>query len=226
VRTRVKVCCISSREEAAIAVRAGASAIGLVAEMPTGPGTIADRVIADIARAVPPPVSRFLLTSRTDPHAIVEHARAAGVDTVQIVDAVAEGTYAILRDALPHVRIVQVLHVEDEKTIDDAIAIAPHVHALLLDSGRPSQRELGGTGRVHDWAISRRVIESVTVPVWIAGGLRPDNAARAIEELAPFGLDVCSGVRTEGQLDAARLDAFMRAASGAQQDQKRSTPGS
>lgn len=209
--THVKVCCIASREEAAIAVSAGASAIGLVAEMPSGPGAIADALIAEIARAVPPPVSRFLLTSRIDPRAIVDHARAAGVDTLQLVDAVPQDTYAMLRDALPYLRIVQVLHVEDESTIDDAIAIAPYVHALLLDSGRPSVRELGGTGRVHDWSISRRVIASVPIPVWIAGGLSPDNAARAIQDLQPFGLDVCSGVRVDGRLDARRLEAFVRA---------------
>lgn len=213
MRTHIKVCCVSSREEAAIAVRAGASAVGLVAEMPSGPGVISDERIAEIAVAVPPPVSRFLLTSRTDGHAIADHVRACRVDTVQLVDAVPNGAYETLRAEVPWVRIVQVLHVEDEAVLDEAARIAPFVDALLLDSGRPNAavRELGGTGRVHDWALSRRVVERSPRPVFLAGGLREDNVARAIAEVRPYGLDVCSGVRTDGHLDATKLDALIRA---------------
>lgn len=213
MKTRIKVCCISSREEAALAVAAGASALGLVGEMPSGPGVISDERIAEIASVVPPPVSRFLLTSRTDGHAIAEHARACRVDTVQLVDEVAEGAYATLRAAVPWVRVVQVLHVEDESVFEQAERAAPWVDALLLDSGRPSApvRELGGTGRVHDWSFSRKVVERSSRPVFLAGGLRPDNVARAIAEVQPYGLDVCSGVRTDGRLDGDKLRAFVRA---------------
>ena len=213
MRTRLKVCCISCVEEAQIAVKAGASALGLVAEMPSGPGPIPDSLIREIAATVPPPVSRFLLTSRTDADAIVEHARACGVDTVQLVDAVTVETYAAIRGALPYLRIVQVLHVEDEATLDAARRVAPHVHAILLDSGRPGAtvRELGGTGRVHDWAISRRVVEAASCPVFLAGGLTPANVAEAIERVRPYGLDLCSGLRTAGKLDRGRLGALVAA---------------
>ena len=213
MRTRLKVCCISSMEEARIAVKSGASAVGLVAEMPSGPGPIADALIAEIAASVPPPVSRFLLTSRTDATAIVEHARASGVDTVQLVDAVPVAAYAVIRAWLPYLRIVQVLHVEDERAVEDARRIARHVHAILLDSGRPSAavRELGGTGRVHDWAISRRVVEAASCPVFLAGGLNPGNVAEAIERVRPYGVDLCSGVRTDGRLDGAKLAALVAA---------------
>lgn len=213
MKTRIKVCCISSREEAALAVAGGASALGLVGEMPSGPGVISDDRIAEIAGVVPPPISRFLLTSRTDGHAIAEHVRACRVDTVQLVDAVAEGAYATLRAAVPWVRVVQVLHVEDESVLQQAERVAPWVDALLLDSGRPSApvRELGGTGRVHDWSFSRKVVERSSRPVFLAGGLRPDNVARAIAEVRPYGLDVCSGVRTDGRLDGDKLRAFVRA---------------
>lgn len=213
MRTRLKVCCVSSVDEARIAVEAGASALGLVAEMPSGPGVIPDDLIREIAAGVPPPVSRFLLTSRTEAAAIVKHARARGVDTVQLVDAVTIETYAEVRAALPYPRIVQVLHVEGEATVEAARRVAPHVHAILLDSGRPSAtvRELGGTGRVHDWAISRRVVETASCPVFLAGGLTPTNVAEAIERVRPYGLDLCSGIRTDGRLDGTKLGALVAA---------------
>lgn len=213
MRTRLKVCCIASVEEARIAVEAGASALGLVAEMPSGPGVIADALIREIAVSVPPPVSRFLLTSRTDADSIVEHARACAVDTVQLVDVPSIETHAAIRAALPYLRVVQVLHIEGEATVEAARRVAPHVHAMLLDSGRPSAavRELGGTGRVHDWAISRRVVEAAGCPVFLAGGLTPANVVEAIERVRPYGLDLCSGIRTDGTLDGEKLGVLVAA---------------
>ena len=214
MRTRLKVCYIASIEEAQAAVMAGASAIGLVAEMPNGPGVIADPLIAEIAAAVPPPVSRFLLTSRTDPGAVVAHVAACRVDTVQLVDKVPAETYAALKAKLPHVRIVQVLHVEGMDAVAEAQRVAPHVHALLLDSGRPSAtlRELGGTGRVHDWTISRELVQAMPdTPVFLAGGIVPGNVREAIRHVRPYGIDLCSGVRTDGQLDRAKLTTLVAA---------------
>lgn len=212
MRTRLKVCCIASVEEARIAVMAGASALGLVAEMPSGPGTIADALIAGIAASVPPPVSRFLLTSRTEPSPVVAHVAACRVDTVQLVDKVPMETYAALRAELPHVRVVQVLHVEGMDAVAEAQRVAPHVHAILLDSGRPSTtlRELGGTGRVHDWNISRDLVQAVPdTPVFLAGGISPSNVREAIRRVRPYGIDLCSAVRTDGRLDLAKLDALV-----------------
>ncbi len=86
-------------------------------------------------------------------------------------------------------------------------------NAILLDSGRPNAAvpELGGTGRVHDWMVSRRVVEAVDVPVFLAGGLRAGTVAEAVAAVGPFGVDVCSGVRTNGRLDAGKLEAFVHA---------------
>ena len=213
-RPRVKICCIADRSEAQAAVRAGASALGLVSHMPSGPGVIEDNLIAEIARSVPPPIATFLLTSRTGvPEIITQHAHCR-TSTIQIVDRLARGTHADLRSALPGIRLVQVIHVTGEESFDEAVQVAPQVDALLLDSGNQSLavKELGGTGRTHNWAISRRIREAVDVPVFLAGGLKSENAAEAIAQVGPFGLDVCSGVRTGGRLDEAKLAAFMRAA--------------
>lgn len=210
---RVKICCIASLEEAALAVRHGAAALGLVGPMPSGPGVIDDRLIAEIAASVPPAVATFLLTSETEPEAIVDHVRRCGTNTVQIVDAVAPEAYRALRRDAPGVKIVQVIHVTGPESLDQAKACAPLVDALLLDSGRPEARvkELGGTGRVHDWSLSRRIVAEVPRPVFLAGGIRPENAAEACRRVRPFGIDLCTGVRRDGRLDPERLGGLFAA---------------
>ena len=143
-----------------------------------------------------------------------------GTNTVQIVRHVEVSELEGLARVLPSsIRRVQVLHVEDDSSLERMRAYAPFVHAFLLDSGRPAVSELGGTGRTHDWRISRAIVEGSPVPVFLAGGLRADNVASAIDQVGPWGLDLCSGVRSNGQLDRAKLTAFMRSVSGATTDE-------
>ncbi len=223
-RTRLKVCCIMSVEEARMAIAAGADALGLVSAMPSGPGVISEELIAEIAAGVPPPVATFLLTPLTEPDAIVAQWRRCRTSTIQLVssllpaaagaDADVRGlapaqVLAAVRAQLPGVKLVPVVHVEGEGAIDEAcLLVGAGADALLLDSGRPGAKtpELGGTGRVHDWAISRRLVETVApVPVFLAGGLKPENVREAIEAVRPFGVDVCSGVRSDGKMDMVKL---------------------
>jgi phosphoribosylanthranilate isomerase len=210
--TRFKICCISSKEEARMAIENGAYAIGLVARMPSGPGPISDELIQTIAKTVPPPVATFMLTSETSVKEIIAHHQRTNTNTIQIVDALASGNYQELKSALPSIKIVQVIHVIDEESIDEAERISEMVDALLLDSGNPKLRikELGGTGRVHDWKLSRQIVARAKCPVFLAGGLNPDNVRQAIEEVHPFAVDVCSGVRTDGHLDPVKLENFIR----------------
>ncbi|MDP9200784.1 MAG: phosphoribosylanthranilate isomerase [Gemmatimonadota bacterium] len=211
VPPRVKVCCIASEEEAALAIRMGASALGLVSRMPSGPGPIPESRIRDIAQTVPPGVATFLLTCETTAEPIIAQQRYCGANTIQLVDEVAPGAHGALRDALPGIRIVQVIHVRDEGALTEARQVAAHVDAILLDSGNPSlaTKELGGTGRAHDWAVSRKIRDAVRVPVYLAGGLNPQNVGQAIAQVQPFGVDACSGLRTEGRLDSMKLEQFM-----------------
>jgi phosphoribosylanthranilate isomerase len=211
-RPRVKVCCIASAEEARVAVECGASAVGLVSEMPSGPGVIDEGLIAEIAARVPPCVATFLLTCRQDADSIVEQQRRCRVNTLQLCDRVPRAVYGELRARLPDVSIVQVVHVRGEESFEEALTVAPHVDALLLDSGNQSLavKELGGTGRTHDWALSRRIRETVAVPIFLAGGLKPSNISEAVRQVSPFGVDVCSGVRTDGKLDETKLAEFFR----------------
>lgn len=209
----VKVCCIASFDEAQLAVSAGASALGLVSAMPSGPGPIPEELIADIAARVAAPTETFLLTALTDAEAIAEQHRRCGTTALQLVDHVPETELIRLRRLVPGVRLVQVIHVQGAHSVEEARASAPLVDTLLLDSGNPglAVKELGGTGRVHDWAHSRRICETAAVPVLLAGGLHPGNARAAIEQVRPTGLDICSGLRTEGRLDPLKLSAFFQA---------------
>ncbi len=217
--TRVKICCIASIEEARLAAAHGAAALGLVSAMPSGPGVIADGRIAEIAAAVHgEPLRTFLLTSRTGAEDIAEQHARADTTTLQLVDQVPHEELRLLRQRCPGVELVQVIHVTGPASVDEALAVAPFVDALLLDSGNPALavKELGGTGRTHDWALSRRIRDAVfPLPLWLAGGLRVHNVGQAIAAVQPYGLDLCTGVRSDGRLDAGKLTAFMQAVAAA-----------
>jgi len=208
----VKICCISSVDEARLAIRNGADALGLVGKMPSGPGVIADDLIVSIARYIHSPVASFLLTSEQSADAIIDYAKRTNVNTLQLVDEVPAGTYAAIRRALPYIQIVQVIHVISDESIGEALAAAKAgADLLLMDSGNPKAavKTLGGTGNIHNWEISRAIVDAVTIPVFLAGGLHAGNVKEAIEKVRPFGVDICSGVRTNGRLDEDKLSAFM-----------------
>ncbi len=212
------MCCIRSLDEAYTAIEAGASALGLVSSMPSGPGVIADDRIAEIAARVPPSVDTFLLTALREPDAIIQQHHTARTSTVQLVDEVPDGGLARLRSALPGIRLVQVVHITGEESMEQAERAAESAHGVLLDSGNPNLeiKELGGTGRRHDWAISARIRERLDVPVYLAGGLTPENAREALLIVRPFGLDVCSGLRDGAfDLDADKLARFAHAVASA-----------
>jgi len=212
MRIRIKICCISTINEAKLAIESGTDAIGLVAKMPSGPGPIPDELIRQIAQSVPPLIGTFLLTSETSAEEIIRHHQRAHTNTIQIVDLLSVGTYSQIREALPSVKIVQVIHVIDSNSVEMAIRISDNVDALLLDSGNPNLKikELGGTGRVHNWNLSRQIRDNAKCPIILAGGLRPENVRYAIEEVQPFAIDVCSGVRTNGALDKNKLCRFVK----------------
>lgn len=214
MKSRIKICCISSIDEARMAISFGASALGLVGPMPSGPGVIDDALIHAIARSAPPPIGTFLLTSETSADAIIAHHQRTLTNTIQIVDALQDAAYDKLRSAMPTIKLVQVIHVLDDASVDEAVRIAEHVDALLLDSGNPhlAVKELGGTGRVHNWELSRQIVAQARVPVFLAGGLNANNVQAALEQVQPFGLDLCSSVRTDGNLDPQKLERFFTAA--------------
>lgn len=213
LKPRIKICCIASPEEARMAFGHGASAVGLVSEMPSGPGVISEEAISSISAMIPPGVASFLLTSKQDAASIIAQQHRCGTNTIQIVDSVTTSVYKELRQAMAGIKLVQVIHVRGEESVNEALEIAPFVDAVLLDSGDPTRaiKELGGTGRVHNWSISRSIREALDIPIFLAGGLNAGNVARAITEVGPYAVDVCSGVRTNGRLDEMKLSAFAEA---------------
>ena len=213
MKTRIKICCIASAEEAGMAISHGADAVGLVAKMPSGPGPIADELIADITKTIPAGIASFLLTSEQSSLKIIDHIQRTGTNTVQIVDELSEGKYQHIREALPDLKIVQVIHVTGNESIEQALQIQEYVDYILLDSGNPKAviKTLGGTGNTHNWLISRELVKAVNVPVFLAGGLNAGNVREAIQTVQPFGVDICSGVRTEGKLHKQKLADFINA---------------
>jgi len=218
MKPKVKVCCMKSLEEAQLAIRYGASAVGFVSAMPSGPGPITEEEIAAIIPFVPSGVATFLLTSQRDADTIIQQQQRTKANTLQLVDSVPVSMYPELRARLPGITLVQVIHVTGEESVKEAHAVVPFVDAILLDSGNPNLpvKQLGGTGRVHDWNLSRTIREQATIPVYLAGGLRPENVAEAIRLVRPYAVDLCSGVRTNGNLDEAKLSAFFAQVSAAQ----------
>jgi len=210
--TKIKICCISSIEEAELAIKYGADAIGLVSSMPSGPGVINDELITKIAATVRGRIDTFLLTSRRSVFDIIAQLKNTGTSTVQICDSLLEGTHQDIKSILPDIKVVQVIHVVDEESVEEAIVAAKTADALLLDSGNQklAVKELGGTGRTHNWELSRRIVESVAIPVYLAGGLKPANVKDAIESVRPFGVDICSGLRADGKLDETKLSEYVK----------------
>ena len=210
--TKVKICCIQSITEAQIAIENGVFAIGLVSKMPSGPGVIAESKIRAIAKWAPENIKTVLLTSLQNAVEIIAQHKYCGTDVIQLVDSQDIKTYQILKKELPKVEIMQVIHVINDNSITEALEISKYVDMLLLDSGNPNlgTKKLGGTGKTHNWQISREIVNKVDKPVFLAGGLNSGNIAEAIEKVNPFGVDICSGVRTDGVLSTHKVNSFIQ----------------
>lgn len=208
---KIKICCIQDFEEAVIAINAGAWAVGLVSAMPSGPGVISEETIAGIAKAVSGKVETVLLTSHRSADQIIAQHHKCKTSAIQLVDAVDFDEYPKLRKSLSGIKLMQVIHVTGNESVGQAKKVSAFVDYILLDSGNPNLqvKELGGTGRTHNWEISKMIVEAVKVPVFLAGGLNPQNVKKAVTGVRPFGVDVCSSLRVNGKLDKEKLTTFI-----------------
>jgi phosphoribosylanthranilate isomerase len=204
---KTKVCCISDAAEARMAAQEGADWLGLVGPMPSGPGVLSLEQAREIATSCHFSARPILLTSAQRADDILAEAAFVGVDAVQIVRHISCDEATQLKASALH--YVQVIHVGGPEALALIGAYAPYCDAFLLDSGSPSREAFGGTGQTHDWSVSAEFVRRADKPVFLAGGLNPDNAREAICEVRPYGVDICSGVRRHHKLDPELLCAFM-----------------
>jgi phosphoribosylanthranilate isomerase len=211
-KIKIKICCIQSIEEAQLALDHGADILGFVSEMPSGPGVIDEALIAEIIKTLPQSATSFLLTSKTTVEEIVQQQQYCRADALQLCRSLSHSQLRELKRSLPDTDLVYVVHVKGEKSVQEALEVEPLVDAILLDSSTRQNGvpQLGGTGMVHDWDVSREIVEQVSAPIYLAGGLTPMNVREAIEKVQPFGVDVCTGVRTDWKLDAKKMTAFIK----------------
>ncbi|MHC8597672.1 phosphoribosylanthranilate isomerase [Arenicellales bacterium IMCC55707] len=211
-KTQIKVCCIANAEEAQIALNQGINAVGLVGHMPSGPGVIGSDRAASIIAALPGGVDSFFLTSHELGRDIVEALGVIKASTVQIVRHIDPVEYLPIIENLPNLRRIQVIHVENDSALGLIERYNEVADAFLLDSGKTmgTNPQFGGTGKVHDWVISKQFVQSTDLPVYLAGGLSSENVFRAVTEVRPAGVDVCSGVRSNDTLDLEKLQAFVQ----------------
>ena len=192
-----------------MALENGADFIGLVGPMPSGPGILSLDEISQIVRAIPAEATTVLLTSSSDVSAIIADYNQVQTKAIQLVRELSVSELTAVRAALPDVILLAVVHVEDASAIERAKSYEESSDYILLDSGKPTAGILGGTGNTHDWSVSKRIVEEVKIPVLLAGGLNAENVNDALEGVNPHGVDLCSGVRTNGHLDPEKLRDFV-----------------
>ncbi|MGF1562289.1 MAG: phosphoribosylanthranilate isomerase [Geminicoccaceae bacterium] len=214
---RVKVCGHKRPDDARMSCAYGADAVGVLVGQTH---VSADFVPLDAARAifaaVPPFIARVLVTHVMEASDIVALVTTAGADHVQLHGACTPATVRALRAALPRVRLIKTVHVQDARSVDIVRSWPSLVDAVLLDSASPATGQIGGTGRPHDWRLSARIVQDTSLPVILAGGLHGGNVGQAIACVRPFAVDANSGTKqADGYKDPARLAAFIQAAKAA-----------
>lgn len=211
----VKFCGINKKEYAEMAIGLGADFLGfLVGITHLAEDKLtneeAKKIISEVEFKNSVPIA---VTHLQDAKEIIETMREINVTAVQIHDSIAIDGIKEIRDSIPDSYIIKAVHVQDrERSLEKALTFEEYVDALLLDS-RTIDR-LGGTGKIHDWDISREIVLSVKKPVFLAGGLTPDNLLKAINKVKPFGVDVNSGVEINGEKDLNKMTKFIRLAKG------------
>jgi phosphoribosylanthranilate isomerase len=210
---RAKICGIRSQLDLHIAVEAGADAVGFICGVTHESEDALDEDAARaLVRQVPPYVSTVLVTHLTEADEVLRLAGFLDVDTIQLHGVAEHEAVARVFAAAGRRRVTKAIHIESPEAVAVAETFLDVCDALHLDS-RTAGR-LGGTGKVHDWSISRRVVElaweRARRPTILAGGLRPENLVSAIQTVGPFAVDVNSGVDDEhGDKDPARVAAFV-----------------
>ena len=207
---RVKICGNRTIEEAFMAVRAGADAVGLIVGTRYKTEDELDaHTASEILTALPPYISAVLVTHLISADEVMEIHQRVPTAVIQLQNDIILREITKIKKRLPHVKLIKAIHVENMSAIEIAKSFASYVDALLVDSR--TEDRIGGTGMTHDWGISSKIVLQINKPVILAGGLNPSNALEAIRQVRPFGVDVNSGVEFEdGKKDPKKINDFVR----------------
>ena len=208
----VKICGIRRHEDALIAAELGADAIGLlVGQRHNSPDFISAAVARDISRTLPPSVEAVLVTHIENIDELERLLQQSGITTVQLHSEIASSSVERLRGRLPDVKIFKSVHVISADSVAYPEAFRKLADGLVLDSINVATDQIGGTGKTHDWSISRQIVTRYPeIPIILAGGLNSENVRSAIEYVHPFGVDVNSGTKgSDGFKDARKMREFI-----------------
>lgn len=210
--TLVKICGIRSIEDALAAAAAGADILGFHVGLIGARAPLEAESVAKIIAKLPAGVSSVMVTSITEPNELIKLARATGAKILQLYGDATPETILKVKKALP-VQVWKVLNVSNEGSIAEARKYEGSADAIALDTLNKETGVRGGTGKTHDWNISRKIVESISIPVILAGGLNPENVAEAIKIVQSYGVDVNSGVSNpDGTKDIAKVKSFVERA--------------
>jgi phosphoribosylanthranilate isomerase len=188
----VQLYTMQSSEEALTVIEAGADHIGLTPSSSGLPGEIDIPTAQAIMQATTGKAVRVMLTVETTLPPIVEMVKAVRPDVLHLcppTGTLSPDDVAELRSMLPGLPIMQAISVAGRDAIIEAREYEHLCEYLILDTQAPDIAGIGASGKTHDWAISRAIVEAVRVPVILAGGLSPENVADAIHAVRPWGVD-------------------------------------
>ena len=213
----VKICGVRRQEDALLAAELGADAIGLlVGQKHTSPDFIFTTVAKDIARALPPSVEAVLVTHVEDLDELERLLQQSEIRTIQLHSEIAPSSVERLRGRLPHLKIFKSINIISADSVAYPEAFEKLVGGFVLDSINVATGQLGGTGKTHDWSVSRQIVmRYLEIPIILAGGLNSENVRSAIEYVHPFGVDVNSGTKApDGFKDTRKIEEFIVQAKG------------
>ena len=218
---RIKICGLVHREDISASIDAGADALGfLLGRTHRAEDSLTLPEAVDLIQAVPGHIWSVLVTHLTDPSTIIDYCRRTKCRALQIQEDINISDLARIRTALPGLSVIKAILMdsrEAEKLYSQAAELAPYVDAFVCDSvDRPVDR-IGGTGRIHDWSFSRKLVGRLESPVLLAGGLNARNVREAVLMVCPWGVDVNSGVEisprsVSGRKDERKLHLFVTGA--------------
>ncbi len=208
---RIQMAGIRNIADALNSVECGVDIIGLlVGQKHTSDDFISKETAKEIKLSLPKGVTTTLITHLENASEIIDIARFIDVDYIQLHSYIEESEVDKIRETLPDKKLLRLIHIsEDGETLND-ISKIKNVDFYFTDSINLKTNQVGGTGLTHDFERDRELVASLNKPVFVAGGLTPENVAEVVKLCQPYGVDVNSGCRGKnGGRDKAKMRKFV-----------------